>query len=157
MTEVMRLTRALWSDTMLHSSWFLPQLYHITSVGGKNRGEAKAVKKAQGAPCLLAKRSRQTGWSQAALAARPCNLGSRGAPGRTTLQPYRGARSSALYRPDNRTIKCPARHVGPGILTGGETQSACSCMIREAGCGSSMAGWYVKLTMTTVLTAERRC
>ncbi len=57
---------------MLHGSWFLPQSYYAISGGGKNRGEAKAVKKAQGAPFLLAKRSRRTG--------------SRGAPGRTTLQ-----------------------------------------------------------------------
>jgi hypothetical protein len=34
-------------NIMLHGSWFLPQLYHATSVGGKNRGEAKAEKKAR--------------------------------------------------------------------------------------------------------------
>ncbi len=108
MTGVMRLTCALWSDTMLRGSWFLPQLYHATSVGDKNRGEAKAVKKAQGAPFLLAKRNRQTG--------------SRGIPGRTPCKPHRGARYSALSRPDNRTIKSPARHVGPGFLAGGKPQ-----------------------------------
>ncbi len=30
---------------MLHGSWFLLQLYYAISVGGKNRGEAKAEKK----------------------------------------------------------------------------------------------------------------
>jgi hypothetical protein len=60
---------------MPHGSWFLPQQQFAICMSGKNRGEAKAVKKAQGAPFLLAKRSRQTG--------------SRGAPGRTTLQPDR--------------------------------------------------------------------
>ncbi len=58
---------------MLHGSWFLPQQQFVICMSGKNRGEAKAVKKVQGAPFLLAKRSRRTG--------------SRGAPGRTTLQP----------------------------------------------------------------------
>ena len=40
--------------------------------------------------------------------------GSRGVPGRTPCSPYGAARYSALYRPDNRTRKCPARLVGAG-------------------------------------------
>ena len=35
--------------------------------------------------------------------------GSRGVPGRTPCSPHGAARYSALYRPDNRTRKCPAR------------------------------------------------
>lgn len=93
---------------MMHGSWFLPQQQFVILRSGKNRGEAKVVKKAQGAPFLLAKRSRRTG--------------SRGAPGRTTLQPDWAQGLVRLYRPDNSTIKCPARHVGPGILAGGKLQ-----------------------------------
>ena len=40
--------------------------------------------------------------------------GSRGVPGRTPCSPHGAARYSALYRPDNRTRKCPARFVGAG-------------------------------------------
>ena len=40
--------------------------------------------------------------------------GSRGVPGRTPCSPHGAARYSALYRPDNRTRKCPARLVGAG-------------------------------------------
>lgn len=87
---------------MLHGSWFLPQLYHVTSVGGKNRGEAKPPNGEPGCP-------------------RPHDLAARP-----------GARSSALYRSDNSTIKCPARHVGLGFLAGGETRPACRCTIRES-------------------------
>jgi len=89
MTGLARQTCAAMENIMLHGSWFLPQQQFVILRSGKNRGEAKAVKKAQGAPFLLAKRSRRTGWPQAARAARPCNLGCRGAPGRTTLQPDR--------------------------------------------------------------------
>ena len=40
--------------------------------------------------------------------------GSRGVPGRTPCSPYGAARYSALYRPDNRTRKCPALLAGAG-------------------------------------------
>ena len=40
--------------------------------------------------------------------------GSRGVPGRTPCSPHGAARYSALYRPDNRTRKCPARLLGAG-------------------------------------------
>lgn len=55
--------------------------------------------------------------------AKPPN-GEPGCPRPHDLAARPGARSSALYRPDNSTIKCPARHVGPGILAGGETAAA---------------------------------
>lgn len=40
--------------------------------------------------------------------------GSRGVPGRTPCCPHGAARYSALYRPDNRTRKCPALLIGAG-------------------------------------------
>ena len=54
------------------------------------------------APFSLPKRSRQRGHGVS--------------PGAHLASPT-GAQGSALYRPDNRTIKSPARHVGPGFLT----------------------------------------
>lgn len=41
-------------------------------------------------------------------------MGSRGVPGCTPCSPHGAARYSALYRPDNRTRKCPAHLVGAG-------------------------------------------
>jgi len=137
-----RFTPAFMENTMLHGSWFLPQLYHATSVGGKNCGEAKAEKRRRAAPLF-----RQ---SEAAN-------GVPGFPRPHDLAARQAARSNALYRPGNSMIKCPARHVGPDILAGGKRGWHVAARSGKAGCGFSMAGWYVSLTITTVLTAERRC
>ena len=88
-----RFTPAFMENTMLHGSWFLPQLYHATSVGGKNCGEAKAEKRRRAAPLF---RQREA---------------ANGVPG--------------FPRPHDLAARQAAR--------------------------------YVSLTITTVLTAERRC
>lgn len=82
--------------------------------------------------------------------------GSRGVPGRTPCKPHRGARYSALYRPDNRPSKSPARHVGPGFLAGGKVQPHEWTSRRGAAAVSVWRGEYVKLTITTRFTTERK-
>ncbi|MDI6814004.1 MAG: hypothetical protein QMD10_10755 [Desulfitobacteriaceae bacterium] len=88
MSGLTRLTRVFMEDTMLHGSWFLPQQQFVPRDGGKNRGEAKAEKRRRQRLFSCQSEAAKRG-AGVPPAARPC-------------KPHRGARSSALYRPDNR-------------------------------------------------------
>lgn len=154
MNEAGRILRIL----LAHAAWINPCIYegipcytapgfcrnYIFNLGRrKNRGEAKTGKGA-GQRLFLC-------LSEAAN-------GVPGCPRAHTLQaPHRGARYSALYRPDNRTIKSPARHVGPGFLAGGKAQPHEWTPCWGAAAVSAWRGEYVNLTMTTRQTTERKC
>ena len=68
--------------------------------------------------------------------------GSRGVPGRTPCSPHGAARYSALYRPDNRTRKCPARLVGAGHFSrAGKPPPHQTCRVQQQSpCGGFHIG-----------------
>ena len=76
------------------------------------------------------------------LRSRSRKTGSRGVPGRTPCCPYGAARYSALYRPDNRTRKCPARLVGAGHFSrAGKPPPHQSCRVQQQSlCGGFHIG-----------------
>ncbi|MEA5012866.1 MAG: hypothetical protein VB100_14225 [Angelakisella sp.] len=99
---------------------------------GKPRGEAQG--------CTTISVGRKAAGKGTAFLPYPCQMGCWGVPGRTTLQSHRGARSSALYRHDSRTIKCPPLLVGDGHFGGwgNRCRNQLSPM-RTAAAGSTLA------------------